>query len=262
MDAAGQSKVPETVEVNLVFPHNDTYAPVPFIPIVFAIQNFHASRSLFLSFYFKIVGAPWWNTTIQEGIMHMEHANYSNNASNLHFMYDWTNNLNNTKGHWAIIWDLYTANCTDTGVGPGPLKLNGISQRKVVYFSTGDGAQQPDLITATNDGNCEKTGGFTFNITQVLDVSELNRYKVHQDVCPIIASVAPTPKPCLAKVDNTAASSISYAIQSKACMSGLNSKVTCPPEARGESAAIQLLPLSLKQASWFVMALLGLANSV
>ncbi|KID81606.1 chitinase [Metarhizium guizhouense ARSEF 977] len=262
VDVAGQSKLPETVEVDLVFPHNDTYAPVALMPLVFAIQNFPTSRPLFLQIDFDIFHTPSWNTTVQQGIIFLNHANYSNNASTLHFVYDWTTRLNNTEGSWAMWWGVYSANCTDTGLAPGPLKLDLNYQRNLVHFSTKHGAQQPDLVAASKDGVCDKTTGVTFNITEVKEVSWFNRHSVDHDVCPILAPEAPKPNPCLAKVNATTASSILYDIQSKACMRGLNPNVTCPPEPQGQSAGTQTLPFSRGQISWLVLALAGLAKLV
>lgn len=43
---AGAITFPATVEVDLVFPRNDTYTPAALIPIVFAIQNAQLAASL------------------------------------------------------------------------------------------------------------------------------------------------------------------------------------------------------------------------
>src|SRR5207244_4320386 len=47
---AAQAAVPGVVEVDLIFPRNDTYAPLPGMPIVFAIQNPQLVASLYPSF--------------------------------------------------------------------------------------------------------------------------------------------------------------------------------------------------------------------
>ncbi|KAK8918041.1 hypothetical protein VCV18_009371 [Metarhizium anisopliae] len=264
-DAVGQSKVPETVEVDLVFPRNDTYAPSPFIPIVFAIQNYHASRPLSLDIWYKLVGGPRWNTTLQRGVIrpNTEHTNYSNNATDLRFLYEWTDRLNNTEGNWKLMVELYAANCTRLGRGAAASVHGSLSYtQKYVYFSTRHGAQQPDLVAASKDGVCDKTTGVTFNITEVKEVSWFNSHSVDHDVCPILAPEAPKPNPCLAKVNATTASSILYDIQSKACMRGLNPNVTCPPEPQDQSAGTQTLPFSRGQISWLALALAGLAKLV
>ncbi|EFZ03084.1 hypothetical protein X797_005831 [Metarhizium robertsii] len=262
LSVAADASKPETVEVDLVFPHNDTYAPAALMPLVFAVQNFPASRPLFLQIDFDIFHTPSWNTTIQQGIIFLNHANYSTNASTLHFVYDWTTRLNNTEGSWAMWWGVYSANCTDTGRAPGPLKLDLNYKRNLVHFSTKHGAQQPDLVAASKDGVCDKTTGVAFNITEVKEVSWFNRQSVDHDVCPILAPEAPKPNPCLAKVNATTASSILYDIESNACMKGLNPNVTCPPKPQGQSAGTQILPYSWGQISWLVLALAGLANLV
>lgn len=46
--ASAVTAAQNTVEVDLIFPLNSTYAPSDFIPIVFAVQN---SRAALLSLY-------------------------------------------------------------------------------------------------------------------------------------------------------------------------------------------------------------------
>ncbi|KAK9444431.1 chitinase [Metarhizium brunneum] len=147
-------------------------------------------------------------------------------------------------------WGVYSANCTDTGLAPGSLKLDLNYRRNLVHFSTKHGAQQPDLVAASKDGVCDKTTGVTFNITEVKEVSWFNRHSVDHDVCPILAPEAPKPNPCLAKVNATTASSILYGIQSKACMRGLNPNVACSPEPQDQGAGTQTLAFSRGQISW------------
>jgi hypothetical protein len=190
VDASRQPKLHDIVEVDLVFPHNDTYAPAQLIPIVFAFQNFGASQPLYLRFHYTITAIPWWNaSTVQEGTIHLDtnHANYSNTASDVHFVYGYTSRLHKTNGNWALIWELYAGNCTDTDRELAPLKGNLVYHRKEVYFSTHESAQQPDLVAATADGTCEKTQGVTFNITQVLEVPDFERHSIGQGVCPALS---------------------------------------------------------------------------
>ncbi|OAA36492.1 chitinase [Metarhizium rileyi] len=255
VNSAEPSDKAETVEVDLVFPHNETYAPAAFIPIVFAVQNFHASHALNLGIHFQVVDANSGDKAIQYNIFDLDPVKYPSNASDLQFVYDWTNRLNNTEGRWVIKWQIYASNCTNTGRGPQSLKVDPLYLSQALYFSTSHSAPQPDLVAATKEGVCDKTQGSTFTITKVEDV--MYRGPGDIDVCPLVATVAPTPKPCLAKIDATAASSISYEIQTRACMEGLNPKVTCPPRPGDKSAASQLLPFSLEKTSWLVVALAG-----
>ncbi|TWU70441.1 hypothetical protein ED733_000323 [Metarhizium rileyi] len=215
VDAAELPKIPDIVEVDLVFPHNDTYAPIQSTPIVFAIQNFHASRAVAFGFQFKIIDEPTRLSVIQDGFFDLRQANYSKDASDLHFVYDFTTGLNNTEGNWILVWEIFGNNCTTVGKNDR-LKLGGIYKRKFTFFSTKKGAQQPDLVAATKDGNCENATAFAYNITELRNVSEKNWPFIEQDVCPFVASATPTPQPCLAKIDATKASSIMYDIQSRA----------------------------------------------
>ncbi|KND91190.1 hypothetical protein TOPH_04106 [Tolypocladium ophioglossoides CBS 100239] len=235
---------PQTVEVDLVFPRNDdTYAPVPLMP-VFAIQNLHVSQPLFLDFHYYIIGPPYK----YNGLIQPKHgwANYSS-GPDPYLVFHYTSQLNNTEGRWMLSWELRSGNCSMSDEY-APLKVAGLVQRNYIYFTTKNGAQQPDLVAATQDGTCSKTESFAFNITGMLDVPLGSHYN-NQASCPTLSPAAPTPDPCRVKVDSASASSISYAIQSSACWGGLMPAFTCPP-GYDKSAARRAVQSAVGGAAW------------
>ncbi|EFQ99441.1 hypothetical protein MGYG_02453 [Nannizzia gypsea CBS 118893] len=241
---------PQVVEVDLIFPRNETYAPIPLMPVVFAVQNFHAAKPLLLNFYYTLDHVPYTQPRPLIGLRHLQYANYT--GSNTHFEYDWTSKLNNTEGTWIFTWEWRAMNCSqpdeappETHPGQGiPLEIDTAGMRNILYFTTKHGAKQPDLVAATQDNICAKSQAETANITEILDVPEYDDYHGTQTTCALLSTITPTPNPCGVKIDSSMASSISYAIQSTACVGGLSPNVTCPPSAETRNSAHRAVQFS------------------
>ncbi|KND89244.1 hypothetical protein TOPH_06115 [Tolypocladium ophioglossoides CBS 100239] len=189
--------LPQTVEVDLIFPRNDTYAPVPLMPVVFAIQNFHVSKPLWLDFYYDISGPPCFyrNTTRAWGsILSLQWANYSS-GPDPYFTFDFTSQLNNTEGNWMFSWELHSGNCSMPEEF-APLKVTDLVQRKHIYFTTKNGAQRPDLVTATQDGIRAEIESFAFNITGMIGLNNTEgnwmfSWELHSGNCSMPEEFAP-----------------------------------------------------------------------
>ncbi|EFR01559.1 hypothetical protein MGYG_04561 [Nannizzia gypsea CBS 118893] len=238
---------PQIVEMDLIFPRNDTYESIPLMPVVFAIQNFYVSKPLFLRISYSLEQNPYINGPNVNGHLYLDNADFHND-SDPYFLYSWTHNYNTTVGTWNFIWEWSVGNCSsayDPAEPFEPLHIGNTGGLNYLRFTTKHGAKMPDLAAASQDGHCDKLPAHTFNITEVLEVPLGTRYYNNQPSCPALSTITPTPNPCRVKIDPTAASSISYAIQSKACVGGSSPYVTCPPgvelwsSARG---AAQLLP--------------------
>lgn len=233
---------PQTVEVDLIFPRNETYAPISLMPMVFAIQNFRVAKSLLLKFDYTLEQVPYIKTKPLYGISDLKYTNYS--GSRNHFQYAWTTKLNNTEGTWLFTWTLRALNCSQPTEAdpedPGPQKplhLETVIMSNSVYFTTTHGAKQPDLVAATQDGACAESQADTMNITGILDVPWSDSYWGSQSACPLLSTVTPTANPCGVKIDSSAASSISYVIQSSACLSAVTPTVACPPGVETANSA-------------------------
>ncbi|EGE06693.1 chitinase [Trichophyton equinum CBS 127.97] len=100
----------QTVEVDLIFPCNKTYAPTSLMPMVFAVQNFRVAKSLLLKFDYTIEQVPYIKTKPLYRIRDTKYTDYSGNSN--HFEYDWTTKVNNTEGIWLLSWTLRALNCS------------------------------------------------------------------------------------------------------------------------------------------------------
>jgi hypothetical protein len=221
---AAQLTFPAAVEVDLIFPRNDTYSPTAHMPIVFAIQNSRYAAPLDLSFQYTIYRGADLDDEIGFGAMILKYADFS--SSDPYFALDSVPYMNTTEGIWSIMWTVYAANCSHAVIGdpPGVGQTNvggGISASHLPYnsgptqFTTKNGAQQPDLVAATADDTCASSGNFTFDVTGTLKVADPPLFNGRSS-----CAVLPTPlskppaNPCGAKLNSSAASSISAAITS------------------------------------------------
>ncbi|KIM97153.1 hypothetical protein OIDMADRAFT_147705 [Oidiodendron maius Zn] len=213
---------PATVEFDVVFPLNDTYAPAALFPIVFAIQNPQASVPLTLSieWYLGRVGSS--GDWLAGGFGDLPWINFSTNP---YFVVMSTTTLNNTEGVFSLLWTLYSGNCSES---LGGTKLGSGVASNHTRFTIKNGAQQPSLVTSSDTCPAQNV---TFNVTGTLPVSGAAEYG-ERDICAVVAEEPPPPaNPCAIQVDDVMASSMSailpcvtaYPIWSGNCTSTVNS---------------------------------------
>ena len=205
--SAGQT-YPTTVEFDLVFPRNDTFAPAELMLLVFAIQNPKVMEAIPIEIQWSIgqfgvgplfgniFGTPSW-------------VSYRTDPDP-YYIYTWFPYLNGTEGEFALQWFFSSANCSASSAGP---VLGGSQEGNYVEFTLKNGAQQQSLVSGPN--TCP-TQYVTFNVTEVLPVTDPADDSLY-NTCAVIAPESPPANPCAAKVNDTIASSISSAMTSAAC---------------------------------------------
>lgn len=240
--AAAQVALPATMEVDLVFPRNDTYAPSPHMPIVFAIQNAELAAPLNPTFFFEFIKYGTNNSVGFNGELDTQNANFS--SSDPYFVPASTSRLSNTdaEGTWVLLWDLSTMNCSrDTWSGDVPTR-GYRRQSNSVVFTIKNGAQLPDLVAATSGDpdTCAKTKGFAFNVTDIV-----SPYPEGRNSCAILSpNPPPATQPCGVKIDAAASSSIAATLETARCK-GLPRPADCP----APSGALQF---QVDGAAWFM----------
>ncbi|RJE19224.1 hypothetical protein PHISCL_08431 [Aspergillus sclerotialis] len=109
--AAAAAALFGTTEIDLVFPRNDTFAPMPLLPVVFAVQNPPVSKML-------------W-PRLEYGVGPLGHANLSadfhdfddltdmpSNDTSAYFVYTGVADRVNTEGNWEFWWRFRAMNCS------------------------------------------------------------------------------------------------------------------------------------------------------
>lgn len=242
-----QGTFPTTVEVDLIFPRNTTYAPSVLMPIVFAIQNSQLAAPLDFNFQWDISPLGVYNGSSSEsGILDLTWANFS--GSTLYFAHAATSVLNVEKA-WMFGWSLSSGNCS--GSSGIESSLGGNNQHNFIEFVTRNGAQQPDLVAATTDDTCSNTESYIFNVTGTLEVDP-SRYD-GRNSCAVVAPMwTSAANPCGARLDASAASSISAAMTHTAC-AALHPVVSCPTATSAACREAQFL----RRESTFLVAAFG-----
>jgi len=106
---------PGTVEFDVVFPRNDTYAPVDLMPIIFAIQNPKAVEPLMPSIQWNIgrvgVSEDWLDTGLVDDLI------WANFSTNPYFIVLSTDKLNFKEGYFAFHRTFFSHNCSIDSFG-------------------------------------------------------------------------------------------------------------------------------------------------
>ncbi|KAL0466563.1 hypothetical protein QR685DRAFT_99617 [Neurospora intermedia] len=222
MQVGAQATFPATVEVDLIFPRNDTYAPSTLFPIVFAFQNAALAPSLDPSLDLLL-----WDSTFSHAddyTVKLKSTNFTNEPT---FVYTYISTLNTTADgaptSYMLSWELGARNCSHFGVIGGGFRSLGVT------FTIANGAPEPDLVGATaNSALCTDASYFAFNLTGTVDV-----YPAQYDgrnSCAVLSDVQPLVDgdPCAVHVDSATASSISAALTATACADAVIPLVSCP----------------------------------
>lgn len=267
---AVEASFPSTVEFDLVFPRNESYAPAPLFPFVFAVQNPQLAAALNPSISFMTFRTDNYDATITNYEIDLSAANFS--GSNPYFTHRSTKAFHDAEGVWVIVWEAAAANCSYGSGVDGAVGFSVSRPSRFIIFTTKKGGQQPDLVAATKEDVCgmDYTNSTrTFNLTGVIDLKNLDPFSalsLHgspfkgRDTCAVLSPSQPHPpsNPCAVKVGSDMAMSISAKLTASACNGDPHPIVSCPT---AESFALKLRkPLSGAVVGlWLaVLACLGL----
>lgn len=219
-DSAGTDS--GVVEVDVVFPRNDTYAPNGWMPIIFTFQN----KGL----------APFLNPTISFIVRNI--ANDSDGHVGEYSFLRWANYTDSEpvllyrffdldkEASWVLMYEITWQSCTNETLSPltsGDDVVTNITDN-FIEFTTKAGAQELNLAAITaSDNNCPAAAGVAINVTGTLEA--VNDWTGR---CAVVASPDPTvtPDPCQASINSAAEASISASMTAWAC---LYDEISPPP---------------------------------
>lgn len=229
------------LEVDMVFPRdNQTYAPTPYMPIVFALHNAELARGIYAQVAFRIRNVLDPNEGEGEAFfLDLKLPNETVSNSEPWLVHTVVDNFA-TAGAWALVFDLWWVSCEIgedfdhpqfTG-RPAPHVLNGYPG--VIAVNTSHGGQGLDLVAATADEKACHAGaepGRVLNVTNDRrNVSFLEDWE-HYPTCLLVSKVASEPSlhMCDVKINSTAATVISASVKDALCH-GKNPPADCPSE--------------------------------
>ncbi|KAI0844732.1 hypothetical protein F5Y00DRAFT_187992 [Daldinia vernicosa] len=250
---------PATLEVDIIYPRNGTFAPTVLTPIVFAIRNPQLAEPLDINFSWDIYkeSQPLGDGPFSSGSKDLRWVDFSN-ISDPYFVYTYSKMLD-VEDSWWIRWELAWGNCSKIPSTIDSVEISFGRRNNVIEFTTKNGAKQLDLasVNTPDDDTCGNVTDtrVAFNVTGVLDTPRPDKYD-DRETCAVLAppsnATAPPPtRTCGAEVGASAASSISAAITSRACAGfATDPNVTCPPESPSSAAKSKEVQFLAGMTTW------------
>ncbi len=171
------------VEVDLVFPRNDTYRPGR-IPFLFAIRNSALAVPLAMEITWGLYEVSG-NMTKGDGFSRTLRCDELGQVDPF-FTAEGVSTSATTASEamWTLVWNVQSQNCSATD---GADVTQTLLQRRVT-FTTKKGAQEPDLLQGT--AACARSQGITFNVTGTRAVTPSRNFG--RKTCNVLA---PDPPP-------------------------------------------------------------------
>jgi len=223
---------PATLELDLLFPLNTTYAPTTLFPIVFALQNAPLFPLFDPQFDFQIwdiTHGNGLNATSYAPVLDLSTTNFT--VAETIFVYTY---VHLPVGSYSLVWGFAITNCSEGEAGePLGFVHSGGSRGYGVQFTVQDGAQVVDLAAPLTSDQCAGLEHFSFNVTGTLEVPEPAEDD-GLDTCAVLDEQMPLVEgnPCAVSVGTAAASSIEAQITKTECgrISPLTG-ISCAPSA-------------------------------
>jgi hypothetical protein len=203
--AAADVALPATVEVDVIFPHNNTYAPGPVFPVVFAIQNLAAASSigpLEISWAIAKVGSS-------EPIFREQTVDKTD-STDTQYISLWTGELDGAEaaGRYELYWMVTFSKCLGAKDNAG---LSSDSRGGSFTFTLDPDAQQPHPSADLDACPAQ-------NATILIEESwPVNVDNPPRDACGVVSKSDPPANPCAVKLDTAAASRIAAEVTASAC---------------------------------------------
>jgi hypothetical protein len=236
------------VEVDLIFPRNETYAPTAYLPIIFAFQNSHLAPFLNPLIHIDVYlaqnadGSTQWAPPASIDLEQLRWANFTNNDTYFAYPTYQRNKFTfTTEGTWQVTWTFNWAVCTEDSLANNILMRN--ESQHTTMLTIRKGAQEVDLVSGTTDKSCSGQDGVAVNITNTLHIPSSAHWEGQGDMCASTASSVPKSDPCRVSIDPAAAASISCSItygSSATNFSTTTSSLTCPEDKKSAAGSLTI----------------------
>ncbi|KAI0968043.1 hypothetical protein F4678DRAFT_464945 [Xylaria arbuscula] len=240
--STAQVTYPGVVELDVVFPRNDTYAPVHLLPIVFAIQNSPAAVDLALQLVWTINPHEGTDSDGDSGSISLTTPNNTDpfyagsltsaTDSNTYYAIAYSSSTA-AEGVYSLIWNLDVFNCSQDA----PPTPAGFDPHGYIEFTLTNGTQQPNLVASTSPHNCHAIPNQVLNVTGTLTLQEDNLDDPFI-TCGVLGEPVPTGNPCASSLTEDQADNITALITSAWCRNGHQGAQVCEASA----ASLRLEP--------------------
>ncbi|KAI4685535.1 uncharacterized protein J4E84_006263 [Alternaria hordeiaustralica] len=228
------------MELDLIFPRNETYAPTEIFPVIIAIQNTEL--------------APFLNPQ-----MTIEFLDLDSQVHSYPTFYDlrWANYSSsdpyrelkvftsfNKEGRWRIAWQVRWNTCTEDSLAFLGDGITGNGTSRITMFTINNSGKVVDPVPATTNQNCTNSEAIVINVDDTLAVPDFITWEDYDGkTCASMASTTPAPTPCQVKFDSAAAADIFSSMTSLHCKQTREPGSSCPTDDK--SAAEQLVGVGL-----------------
>ncbi|SPJ71096.1 uncharacterized protein FTOL_00824 [Fusarium torulosum] len=197
------------LEMDLVFPRNETYNPSPMMPIIFSYRNTGLVPLLRPSITYEVWSYPNMSGPSVGSSIQVPLVNYS--SSDPHIEYAAFLHPFNTEGTWRVVLHFRWSNCykqlADKGLPDMDMyRINNTNLGNIVFTTKGP-SKQIDLVAATSKKTCSAPAGIAINITDTMD-TPFPHGDFEGDVCPVVASPPTKADRCPVTLGPSAVSSI------------------------------------------------------
>lgn len=234
------------MEIDLVFPRNETYNPSPLMPIVFSYRNTRLMPLLRPTITYEIwrysnFGGP--NISGRQEVPLVNHSSSDPYLKHSFYMFDF-----DTEDTWLLAFHVRWTNCVEDGEGsPGfdPYTVLRTNLTNVaIVFTTKGPSKQIDLVAATSNQTCAAPAGVAIDIASTEDTF-LSTDEYEEDRCPVVTSPPTEAESCAVTIGTAAASSISASMTSDVCKwraaTDVPDGVDCS-SFKKKSAAVRIVP--------------------
>ncbi|RYO95515.1 hypothetical protein DL764_007693 [Monosporascus ibericus] len=156
------------LEVDLVFPRNDTYAPTPDLPVVFTFQNPELAQ--FINPYISYSIRNWDDNSLNDTVSSHHDLRWTNWSSyDPYFVYHYFDGYN-IEGYWWLTWSVYWQSCDERWVSDPSAEFNrrgmiSNSSSWSILFTTENSGKEVDLVAAITNKTCPEELGVAINVT-------------------------------------------------------------------------------------------------
>lgn len=164
---------PAKVQVDLIFPKNETYAPTGYFPMVFAVRNFQVAKPLEFDVYGSIKNHREYTYQLDDATLGVDYDYWrfpgryqgfrlwreSRDADPIFFINSITNITNGTDTRFHVGWRVDMDNCTEPDDLDIPVRENSRgnvlfrSEEQRLEFSVAPDGKVPDIEEAIRSCN-------------------------------------------------------------------------------------------------------------
>lgn len=203
------------MEVDLVFPRNETYALNSTFPIVFAIKNPELVSLLSPRFDLIIQRGDNRNSSrIETWASNQYDVRWENYSIDPLFLYATYPGLD-IEAVWWLTWSVQWGNCTEERYR---IKTSYDEYSNHLTFTTSSSGQAIDLVAGTESDGCPAKSGVALEVASMLNTSAFDNWEGFIDKCPVLADTSPTATPCEVKIDAATEASMAASLAHQICL--------------------------------------------